>query len=98
MKTFIIAMFLATTPVTAFAEADSPKFGNDGNNFCAEHDRARTWMNAGWENRGKFDMGNQTYTGWTEYGTTRVAITYRAYVKIDNGRIIPMLCMYQRRN
>jgi hypothetical protein len=96
MKTLIIAALLAAAPMTAFAANDLPEFGNDGANICAEHDRARTWMNAAWENRGEFDMGNVTYTGWTEHGSTRVMITYEAYVKTANGRIVPMLCQYEK--
>jgi hypothetical protein len=92
MKTLIIAALLAAAPMTAFAETDTPLFGNDGDNICVEHDRGREWMNAAWENRGEFEMGNVTYTGWTEYGSARGMSTYKAYVKIANGRIIPMLC------
>ena len=92
MKTLIIAALLAAAPMTAFAADNLPKFGNDGANICADHDRARTWMNAAWERRSEFEKGNVTYTAWTEYGSTRAMITYKAYVKTANGRIIPMLC------
>jgi hypothetical protein len=92
MKTLIIAALLAAAPMTATADTDTPLFGNDGNNFCVEYDRGHMWMNAAWENRGDYEMGPVTYTGWTEYGTTRVMSTYKAYVKIAGGRIVPMLC------
>jgi hypothetical protein len=91
MKRLLFALLLSIG-LPASVGADSLIFGNDGANLCVTSTQGLAWMHQSWERRAVFIDNQIPHTVWARPNSTQVMITYLAFVKIFEGRLLPMLC------